>query len=361
MFGPRTVRTGIDLGGAAVKLVRGRGVPQLQAITHVGWEPIGEAVEGRIISVGVAPTDDPERAPGPDPATARAGLPDAQPSPTAADLGSDTAGKALKRLLGRLQLGRRNLGRVAVGLGGEAASFREVELPPLTEAELRRALPFEARRHLNLDQMTDPVLDFQILGPGDQDPETGAEQVRVLLAAVARGERDRLLKALRVAGVEPEVVDLQPLAGLNAVLAQMQPPAAGAIALLDVGARHAAVHVSGTDGALLSRTLPGGGPPTNGERLNVWCTNLAAQLSETLTFYRGRQRRQVESVVLAGYGSLVPGLRELLQQNLKTPLTVLDPLASLADGARGREDAQGREPLFLTACGLCRWWDGADV
>lgn len=321
------VRTGIDLGGAAVKLVRGHGAPTLATITHVGWEQI---------------------------------VPLESPVGTEGDLETEATATAIHRLVGRLGLSRRTLGRVAVGLNGQAGSFREVELPPLSEADLRRTLPFEARRHLDIEAMPDPVVDAQILGPGDPDPASGSAQVRVLLAAAPREPRDRLLAALHRAGLEADVVDLQPLAGLNAVLAQQTPAPDKAIALLDVGGRHAAIHVSGPDGALLSRGL-GGGPPAAAAELARYAGELTAQIVETLTFYRGRQRREVEMIVLAGGGSLVPGLSDALQRDLDIPLRVLDPLAGMAENARGRDEASGREPLFLTACGLCRWWDGAHV
>ncbi len=355
MLGPKGIRTGIDLGGATVKLVRGHGAPRLRRITHVGWEEVQvDLPAGRAIPVGAAA---PEAVGGAGPAGPATG-----PVRVGGGLPVDEAAEALRRLLRRLGLSRRKLGRVAVGLPGPAGSFREVELPELSEQDLRQALPFEARRHLDVDAMRSPILDAQVLGSGDPDPETGAPQLRILLAAAPRRDRDQVLEVLDRAGLEAEVVDLQPLAGLNAVLAEHRPAPAEAIALLDIGARHAALHVSGPDGDLLSRTLAGGPPPEAAAlALAAYAESVAGQVHETVTFYRGRYRRQVESIVLAGGGSLIVGLPEALQRNLEIPLTVLDPLTGLADSARGRQEADGREPLFLTACGLCRWWDGADV
>jgi Tfp pilus assembly PilM family ATPase len=318
LFGSRTTRTGIDLGGAAIKLVRGEVRDDSAVITHLGWEPV-------------------ETAAGADRVAA--------------------AGAALGRLLRRLKLGRRELGRIAVGVDGRAALHREVELPALAEADLRRALRFEAGRHLDLEGLDDPVLDFQVLGPADRDPATGTERIRVLLAAVPRVERDAALAILRLAGLEPQVVDLQPLAALNAVLAQAGPQPTEATALLDLGAGHAAIHVGGRGGALLSRTLAAGGSPNGGQDAAAWRADLVEQLAQTLTFYRGRHRRRVARIVVAGRGALIPGVLDGLQGGLEETVVAFASLPGLAAEAVGRQEIAGQESLFAAAYGLCRWWD----
>jgi type IV pilus assembly protein PilM len=325
LFGSESVRTGIDLGTTSVKLVRGTGAPQLARITHIGLEPWdGDEAAG-----------DEARAAG-----------------------------ALERLMQRLGLHRNSLGRVAVALTGESVGLREALLPRLAEADLARALPFEARKHLNLDEMTNPILHFQILGPADSDQAVAQDQIRVLFAAAPRARREFPLRVLTLAGIEPEVIDAEPLASLNALFSKL----GGAlkddrtVALLDLGARRTTLQISRLSGGIFYRAVGPGAPGTDaGAALAPFVRELAERIGETVTFYRGKQRREVSTIYAAGGGALLPGLAQMLGERLDGNLAVLDPLDGLASRAKGIADAEGAGPRFVTACGLCRWWDEADV
>jgi Tfp pilus assembly PilM family ATPase len=323
LFGPGTVRTGIDLGTGTVKLARGEGDSCLRVITHLGledWDPAGSG-------------DDVSRASG-----------------------------ALRRLLSRLGLARGKLGRIATAVPGEESSIREVIMPPLTEAELRRALPFEARNHLTLDIMSDPVLDCQVLGPAPAAEPDGPEQVRVLLAAVPRERRDFPLQVLARLGLEPEVVDLEPMASLNALLgAARSIPPEQPLAVLDLGGRQAVLHITRCAGGFLSRPVGPGVPSGAGDATwSTYADELATWIRETMTFYRGRYRQEVGSIHLAGGGALRPGLPDRLSQGIDQLVSLLDPSLGLKVEVGGEVAAAGA-PRFVTACGLCRWWDNVDV
>lgn len=316
------VRTGIDLGPRSVKLVRAEGGSSLERITHVGVEE-------------------------------HTGAPEADELPRASE--------ALERLLSRLGLRKGRLGRLAVAIRGEDAGLREVLLPVLSEGELRQALPFEARKHLPLEDMASPILDFQILegaAAGESEP-----RMRVLLAAAPRTRRDLAIKILASSGLEPEVVDLEPLALLNAVLAirPFEGSGGGAVGVLDLGVTQAGLAMTGSGGGLLTRSLgTGTGSDGNGastDRLSL----IASRARETITFYRGRNRAEVGRLYLTGDGALQPGLERALSEALGIPVAVFNPfegvkLAESIDPALRRGG-----PRFATACGLCHWWDGRDV
>jgi Tfp pilus assembly PilM family ATPase len=326
LFGSESVRTGIDLGTTSVKLVRGVGAPRLTRITHIGLEPWDD---------GDAGAGDESR-----------------------------AASALARLLHRLGLHRGSLGRVAVALAGESVGLREALLPKLTEADLARALPFEARKHLNLDEMASPILHFQILGPADPDPAPAEEQIRVLFAAAPRSQRDFPLRVLAQAGVEPEVIDAEPLASLNALFWKLggEMDDERTVALLDLGARRTTLQISRASGGIFYRSVGPGAPGIDaGAALAPYVRELGERIRETLTFYRGKQRREVGMVYAAGGGALLPGLASMLGERLDGNLAVLDPLDGTASKAKGVAEIGTAGPRFVTACGLSRWWDLADV
>lgn len=322
MFGNKSVRTGIDLGTGSVKLVRGVGNGRLDKITHVGYSSWD----------GDGFTDSAKR-----------------------------AEDALRRLMDRLGLSSRKLGKVAVAVSTQDASVREVMMPPMDDGELAKAVVFESRKHLDLEDMVAPVLGSQLLGR--VDGADGAEQMRVLLAAVPKPVRDFPLQVLDSAGIAADVVDLESLASLNAMFA-VNPDLdrEQALGLIDLGNWHVEMHLACRAGGLVSRRVGPGVPEKDDpDALLDYFEDLAAQINETLTFYRGRYRREVAEVYLSGGGALVPSLTAELGKAAGRPLKILDPFGDLADKAEGFKSADEFRPRFTTACGLCRWWDDGDV
>ncbi len=321
MFGTTSARTGIDIGTTRIKLVRGEGRDSLQRITHHNSEPWDGADRNDRVAHAAA---------------------------------------ALSSLLERNGLRRRQLGRLAVASGWQEHAVREVTLPRMTQQELQRALPFEAPSHLDLDGMDQPVLAGQVLGPDPQDEA----KVRVLLAAVPRPRRDFALAVLRECGLVPEVVDLEALASLNALLVHLgdELDETTPVGLLDLGGRHTALHISSRRGGLLSRNVAPGVPsdPTAPEE-EGYLLKLVSGVKQTLTYYRTREKREVAALYLIGGGAGVPHRAENLREATGLPVAILDPLTGLVDGGDDEPETGARGAVYATACGLCHWWDGGNV
>ena len=265
--------------------------------------------------------------------------------------------------MSRLGLGKHKLGRIAVTVGWQEAMVQEATTPPLDEADLARALPFEARKHMNLDDMADPVLAGQLLGNAGLEGPGGVAQARVLLAAVPREARGFPLAVLARAGLEPEIVDLEPLAGLNELFAHLETVEhdGSVVGLVDLGGRHAAVHMVCCDGDLLSRNLgPGSSHSDDEATRDIYTRRLADKIQQTLTYYRGRFRREVKSLYVIGGGAYVDGRLDYLGESVGCPVTLLNPLAG-AHEARGAAETAARGAELATACGLCRWGDDTHV
>ena len=309
-------RTGIDLSDHSVVLVRAEGRRGVERFTHAGVE----ALEG-------APAD-----------------------PVAA------GAAALGRLLRRLGLKKRQLGQVAASLGGPETSCNQVDLPAMDDKELARALPFEARRHLELDGIDEPVVDYQVLS---RDEDTGnPTPLRVVFAATSRGLRERRLAALDGAGIHPDVLDLDVLAGLNALLAT-QPDLGGpgrVAAQLHLGADRAVLQVWSRDGGLYTRQVGPGAPVgRTPDDHGDYCRALVPAVVETASFYRSRFRRDIDDIRLCGPGTADGDLTRLVGEVVPTTTRLMDPFA----GADTPADLPGATSpaVFAIACGLCRWWD----
>jgi type IV pilus assembly protein PilM len=116
-----------------------------------------------------------------------------------------TLSDALRELFADGRLGK----RVRIGLANQRTVLRTLELPPVTDRkELAAAVRFQAEDQVPMP-LASAVLDFHSLGIFDT-PE-GPRQ-RVIVVAAQREMVERLLRAVRHAGLRPEGVDLSAFA-----------------------------------------------------------------------------------------------------------------------------------------------------
>lgn len=113
--------------------------------------------------------------------------------------------EALAELFATSGLGK----RVRVGVANQRTVLRTLELPPVTdEKELAAAVGFQAQDQVPMP-LANAVMDFHPLGI--VDTPAGPRQ-RVVLVAAQRDMIERLLRAVRAAGLSPEGVDLSAFA-----------------------------------------------------------------------------------------------------------------------------------------------------
>ncbi len=99
--------------------------------------------------------------------------------------------------------------RVRIGVANQRTVLRTLELPPLTDRkELATAVRFQAEDQVPMP-LDNAVLDFHALGV--IDTPAGPRQ-RVIVVAAQRDMVERLIAAVRAAGLRPEGVDLSAFA-----------------------------------------------------------------------------------------------------------------------------------------------------
>jgi type IV pilus assembly protein PilM len=112
--------------------------------------------------------------------------------------------------------------RVRVGLANQRTVLRTLELPPVTDRkELAAAVRFQAEDQVPMP-LAHAVLDFHSLGV--IDTPAGPRQ-RVIVVAAQREMVERLLRAVRAAGLRPEGIDLSAFALIRSLY---RPVGAGA-------------------------------------------------------------------------------------------------------------------------------------
>ena len=117
----------------------------------------------------------------------------------------EALGDVLRELFATSGLGK----RVRIGVANQRTVLRTLELPPVTDQkELAAAVTFQAQDQVPMP-LNNAVLDFHPLGV--VDTPAGPRQ-RVVLVAAQRDMIERLLSAVRRAGLTPEGIDLSAFA-----------------------------------------------------------------------------------------------------------------------------------------------------
>ena len=308
----------------------------------------------------------------------QAGLPDG--AVTDGEVVDPTAvAAAIKDLWRRTRISSR---RVIVGVANQRVVVRLVDLPWMAPSELRSSLAFQAGDYLPIP-VDQTELDYAVIG--EHEGPGGQRMLRVLLVAAQKEMLAGHLEAVRMAGLRPAGIDLNPIALLRSL-----GPAAGfeegAEALVDVGARvtNMVVHDNGVlrfvrillmggqdvtssleqelnldrGAAEEAKLAASGGGEVAPEAAELVARRLEVFVDEvrgSLDFYRSQQdATPLARVVVSGGGSLLGPLVERLQAATGVPVERGHTLAGVRVGRLGldAEALAALEPTIAVPVGL---------
>ena len=238
-------------------------------------------------------------------------------------------------------------GKSVVSLSGQSVFIRFLKLPKIQKGKIDRIIKYEAQQQVPfpLEKIT---WDHQIFGAA------GGPEEDVLFVAAKKDIVETTLGYLSNTGLEIELVDISPLALLNAITFN-EPLKRGII--IDIGAKatnlivveekgfwgrsiliagdemtHAiatklnipfdkAEELKKREGMVLSADMPSDLPPTSKEVANILSpvlSDLIASIVQSLEFYRTKQNRDLpfNEVILSGGGSKLRGIENFLAKNL---------------------------------------------
>ncbi|HJP82687.1 MAG TPA: type IV pilus assembly protein PilM [Fimbriimonadaceae bacterium] len=265
--------------------------------------------------------------------------------------------QALKSLLKEHNIGA---GGAMIAVSGGSVVVRQVRMPKMAEATLRKSIKFEASRYVP-SSVEDSYIEFEIIGPVDD------QQMDVLMVAAPKDVVESRLQACEEAGLEVESVDIEAFAMYRALVeADMdQEWSDKTIALVDVGSATTNVSVVSHGVFAMTRSIPQGSDtltqalksyfklsdedaesgkaqldlrelldeskPKENPPLRVLqphVDDLVREIRRSLNYYQSQQQegtaKQIDHILLTGGGAKLAGLCDYFNHKLSIETTLND-------------------------------------
>jgi type IV pilus assembly protein PilM len=247
-------------------------------------------------------------------------------------------------------------------VSGQTVFPRYVKLPPVARDKIMQIIRYEAEQNVPFP-IEDVVWDYQLLGDETQD------EVNVMLVAVKTDNVSMLTDCVVAAGLEPQVVDVAPMALYNLVRYNY-PDLQGCTMVLDIGARSSNL-IFLEEERVFSRSIPVAGNAITHELMKEFdesfeeaeqlktehafvafggvyagpdneiadrvskivrnvITRLHAEVNRSINFYRSQQGGSPPSLVLlTGGSSMIPHTDTFFREKLKVEVDYLNPFVSI--------------------------------
>jgi len=271
--------------------------------------------------------------------------------------------KEIEFLLNRHSVTEKN---VAISVSGFSVIVKRINMPQMTDAELRSRINYEAEQYIPFD-INDVNLDFQILGDGSK-PNT----MNVVLVAAKKDLVIDFISALSAVGLNAAVIDVDCFTLQNIYTHNYK--SEETVALIDIGASKTNINIiEGKQSLQLKDLSIGGDTLTQDIRNRIDCSyedaeeikysgksDLMSQSefrdvkSSTIQYWISELKRTIDSfisanpdkmiskVFLSGGSSHISGFYQSMTEELKIPAEPLNPFQMFD------MSSSGLEPEFIT-------------
>ena len=251
---------------------------------------------------------------------------------------------------------------LVMSISGQAVFPRYVKLPPVARDKLIQMVHYEAEQNVPFP-IEEVVWDYQLVSG------LGTDELNVMLVAAKIESIQRLTDCVQAAGLEPEIVDVAPMALYNTVRYNY-PGLEGCTMVLDIGARSSNL-IFVEENRIFSRSIPVAGNAATQELMKEFevgyeeaealkhqhgfvalggvyagpdnkvadrvsrivrgvVTRLHAEVSRSINFYRSQQGGSPPArVFLSGGSSVLPHMDTFFREKLKVPVEALNPFANI--------------------------------
>ncbi|MGQ9524750.1 MAG: type IV pilus assembly protein PilM [Armatimonadota bacterium] len=283
--------------------------------------------------------------------------------------------------------------QVVASAVGHSVVVRTIRLPRMSEANLKRTIPWEAKKYFNFNP-EDTVLECAVV---DAPELARSTEMEVIVVAAPKALVDSRVAALEAARLEPIVVDVASLACMRAVVPQRR-DGTNTVALVDLGSAYTDVTMTINGRHTFQRTIPiGGSTITNtiastlglsqeqtvSAKHALTASDLEAvspgirdpasiarsvmddilrEIRRTVNFYQsqfpeGAPEASIDAVLLCGGGANIPGIAGFFSKVLELPVEIARVRDAIIEGVA--PDAQNLwdrlAPAFVHAVGLAAW------
>lgn len=157
---------------------------------------------------------------------------------------------------------------VITSVSGEAIIVRYIQLPQMTEEELKNALRYEAEEYIPF-QIDEVNLDSHILGLSE---DGGGKRINVLLVAAKKDLIRDHIDIVRAAGLIPRIVDVDSFALFNCFDQTQRPSSDDVVVLVDIGSEITNINIFANGLSHFARDIAIGGDTISKavmQRLNI--------------------------------------------------------------------------------------------
>jgi len=270
-------------------------------------------------------------------------------------------------------------GPVLLSVSGQSVFARFVKLPPVDKEKIFQIIQYEAQQNVPFP-IEEVVWDYQLIGGA------GGE-VDVMLAAIKAEIIEQLTDAVERAGLEPDLVDVAPMALYNAVRYNYTTLPTCTL-VIDMGARSTDL-IFLEQGRVFSRSIPvagnaitqqimqefnlsfpdaeelkrahafvafGGayeGPKSEvvdkvSKSVRSVMTRMHAEINRSINFYRSQQTGQQPGLVLlTGGTSVIPYTDSFLKDKLHVDVDYLNPFLNVAVSEKIDAEEIGRSANLM--------------
>lgn len=274
----------------------------------------------------------------------------------------------------------------------EEKSFSQViQMPKMTEKELREAVPFEAENYIPLP-IDKVYLDFQVIEP--QERQDHLEHLQLLINAAPKSIVDSYIDCFKKAGFIPSVLEVESQSIARALLKNGK--GAEPVILIDFGETKSSFVIFSNNSIRFTSTMPissqrlteaisqklgvglqkaeelkikYGLAKNEDKKYNIApaltpiIKELAVQIKKYINFYQSHASQEyfftdlpLEKIILCGGGANLKKMPEFLEEELKPDLKVQvqigDPLLNIVKQRNGAYVILGPKLLsFTTALG----------
>lgn len=228
-----------------------------------------------------------------------------------------------------------------------------VELPKMGDAEMGAAVEHEAKKYIPL-ALADIDLSWSVVS----EPVAGLKggNVKILLTAVPKQITKNYLQLFDMAGLEPEVGEIEALALIRSLIGN----AATSCVIIDIGAKSTGLNVIEEGFLRLSRNLNIGGETITAkiaQTLNISETRaeqfkkdfgvsgtafipdairpilniIKTEIKQLLTLYQSQYKKKPEKIILVGGGANLPAAAQFFA-DLEIPVELGNPLRAVSYG-----------------------------